>query len=135
MPAIAMTDHGNTHGAYEFWKQSKATGIKSIIGIEAYLAPGSRLEKSKVRWADGGEDDVSGGGAYTHLTMWATSNHGMNNLFRLSSEGYLSGFYVRPRIDKELLAKYSKDLIATTGCPGGEVQTRLRLGQYEDALK
>lgn len=135
MPAIAMTDHGNTHGAYEFWKQSKAAGIKPIIGIEAYLAPGSRLEKSKVRWADGGEDDVSGGGAYTHLTMWATSNHGMNNLFRLSSEGYLSGFYVRPRIDKELLAKYSKDLIATTGCPGGEVQTRLRLGQYDEALK
>jgi DNA polymerase-3 subunit alpha len=135
MPAIAMTDHGNTHGAYEFWKQSKAAGIKPIIGIEAYLAPGSRLEKSKVRWADGGEDDVSGGGAYTHLTMWAASNHGMNNLFRLSSEGYLSGFYVRPRIDKELLAKYSKDLIATTGCPGGEVQTRLRLGQYDEALR
>ncbi len=135
MPAIAMTDHGNTHGAYEFWKQSKAAGIKPIIGIEAYLAPGSRLEKSKVRWADGGEDDVSGAGAYTHLTMWAASNHGMNNLFRLSSEGYLSGFYVRPRIDKELLAKYSKDLIATTGCPGGEVQTRLRLGQYDEALK
>ncbi|CAB4537713.1 MAG: DNA polymerase III subunit alpha [Actinobacteria bacterium] len=135
MPAIAMTDHGNTHGAYEFWKQSKAAGIKPIIGIEAYLAPGSRLEKSKVRWADGGEDDVSGGGAYTHLTIWASSNLGMNNLFRLSSEGYLSGFYVRPRIDKELLAKYSKDLIATTGCPGGEVQTRLRLGQYDEALK
>ena len=135
MPAIAMTDHGNTHGAYEFWKQSTAAGIKPIIGIEAYLAPGSRLDKTKVRWADGGEDDVSGGGAYTHLTIWASSNHGMNNLFRLSSEGYLSGFYVRPRIDKELLAKYSKDLIATTGCPGGEVQTRLRLGQYDEALK
>ncbi len=135
MPAIAMTDHGNTHGAYEFWKQSTAAGIKPIIGIEAYLAPGSRLDKTKVRWADGGEDDVSGGGAYTHLTIWASSNHGMNNLFRLSSEGYLSGFYVRPRIDKELLAKYSKDLIATTGCPGGEVQTRLRLGQYHEALK
>lgn len=135
MPAIAMTDHGNTHGAYEFWKQSKAAGIKPIIGIEAYVAPGSRLEKTKVRWADGGEDDVSGGGAYTHLTIWATSNLGMNNLFRLSSEGYLSGFYVKPRIDKELMAKYAKDLIATTGCPGGEVQTRLRLGQYDEAVK
>jgi len=135
MPAIAMTDHGNTHGAYEFWKQSKAAGIKPIIGIEAYLAPGSRLEKSRVRWADGGEDDVSGGGAYTHLTILATSNLGMNNLFRLSSEGYLSGFYVRPRIDRELLQRFGKDLIGTTGCPGGEVQTRLRLGQYEEALK
>ena len=135
MPAIAMTDHGNTHGAYEFWKQSKDAGIKPIIGIEAYLAPGSRLEKSKVRWADGGEDDVSGGGAYTHLTIWATSNLGMNNLFRLTSESYLSGFYVKPRIDRELLQKYGKDLIATTGCPGGEVQTRLRLGQYDEAIK
>ncbi len=135
MPAIAMTDHGNTHGAYEFWKQSKDAGIKPIIGIEAYLAPGSRLEKSKVRWADGGEDDVSGGGAYTHLTIWAASNLGMNNLFRLTSESYLSGFYVKPRIDRELLQKFAKDLIATTGCPGGEVQTRLRLGQYDEAIK
>ncbi len=133
MPAIAMTDHGNVHGAYEFWKQAKAHSIKPIIGIEAYVAPGSRLEKSKVRWAAGGEDDVSGGGAYTHLTIWASSNLGMNNLFRLSSESYLSGFYVKPRIDRELLQRYGKDLIATTGCPGGEVQTRLRLGQYEEA--
>ena len=135
MPAIAMTDHGNTHGAYEFWKQATAAGTKPIIGMEAYLAPGSRLEKSKVRWADGGDDDVSGGGAFSHLTMWATDNASMNNLFKLSSEAYLSGYYFKPRIDRELLGQYGKGLIGTTGCPGGEVQTRLRLGQYDEALK
>ena len=135
MPAIAMSDHGNTHGAYEFWKQATAAGIKPIIGMEAYLAPGSRLEKSKVRWADGGDDDVSGGGAFSHLTMWATDNASMNNLFKLSSEAYLSGYYFKPRIDRELLGQYGKGLIGTTGCPGGEVQTRLRLGQYDEALK
>lgn len=135
MGAIAMTDHGNTHGAYEFWKQATAAGVKPVIGIEAYLAPGSRLEKTKVRWADGGDDDVSGGGAYSHMTIWATDNASMNNLFRLSSEGYLSGYYFKPRIDRELLQIYGKGLIATTGCPGGEVQTRLRLGQYEEALR
>lgn len=135
MPAIAMTDHGNVHGAYEFWKRSTEAGIKPIIGIEAYLAPGSRTEKSRVRWGDGGDDDVSGGGAYSHMTMWATNNASMQNLFRLSTESYLSGYYFKPRIDRELLSKYGRGLIATTGCPGGEVQTRLRLGQYDEALK
>ena len=135
MPAIAMTDHGNTHGAYEFWKQATTQGIKPIIGIEAYVAPGSRLEKSKVRWGGGGDDDVSGGGAYSHMTMWSTDNSSMQNLFRLSSEAYLSGYYFKPRMDRELLHKYGKGLIATTGCPGGEVQTRLRLGQYKEAVE
>ena len=135
MPAIAMTDHGNTHGAYEFWKQATAVGVKPIIGMEAYLAPGSRLERSKVRWGEGGEDDVSAGGAYSHLTLWATDNQSMNNLFRLSSEAYLSGYYFKPRLDRELLAKYGKGIIGTTGCPGGEVQIRLRMGQYDEALK
>ena len=135
MPAIAMTDHGNTHGAYEFWKQSNAVGIKPIIGIEAYVAPESRLLKQKIRWGDGGDDDVSGGGAYSHMTMWATDNASMQNLFRLSSEGYLSGYYFKPRIDRELLNRWGKGMIATTGCPGGEVQTRLRMGQYDEALK
>ncbi len=135
MPAIAMTDHGNTHGAYEFWKQATAAGVKPIIGMEAYLAPGSRLERSRVRWGDGGEDDVSAGGAYSHLTLWATNNESMNNLFRLSSEAYLSGYYFKPRLDRELLANYGKGIIGTTGCPGGEVQIRLRMGQYDEALK
>ncbi|MGA1532437.1 MAG: DNA polymerase III subunit alpha, partial [Aquiluna sp.] len=81
------------------------------------------------------DDDVSGGGAFSHLTMWATDNAAMNNLFKLSSEAYLSGYYFKPRIDRELLGQYGKGLIGTTGCPGGEVQTRLRLGQYDEALK
>ncbi len=134
MPAIAITDHGNNHGAYEFWKQAKAHDITPVIGIEAYLAPGSRKDKTRVRWGDGGGDDVSGGGAYSHLTMWATNNDSMQNLFRLSSEAYLSGYYFKPRMDRELLSKFGKGLIATTGCPSGEVQTRIRLGQYQEAL-
>jgi DNA polymerase-3 subunit alpha len=134
MPAIAITDHGNNHGAYEFWKQAKAHDINPVIGIEAYLAPGSRKDKTRVRWGDGGGDDVSGGGAYSHLTMWATNNDSMQNLFRLSSEAYLSGYYFKPRMDRELLSKFGKGLIATTGCPSGEVQTRMRLGQYQEAL-
>lgn len=66
MPAIAMTDHGNVFGAFDFYKSAKKSGVKPIIGIEAYVAPESRFDKKRVKWADGGEDDVSGGGAYTH---------------------------------------------------------------------
>ena len=135
MPAIAMTDHGNVFGAYDFYQQARKAGVKPIIGIEAYLAPGSRLEKKRVRWAEGGEDDVSGGGAYTHMTILAENNVGLGNLFRLSSLASLEGQYYKPRMDRELLSTYSAGLIATTGCPGGEVQTRLRLGQYKEAME
>ncbi len=134
MPAIAMTDHGNVFGAYDFYKQAKKAGVKPIIGIEAYIAPESRLEKKRVKWAEGGEDDVSGGGAYTHMTILAENNEGLANLFRLSSLASLEGFYYKPRMDRELLSLYSKGLIATTGCPGGEIQTRLRMGAYKEAL-
>ncbi len=133
MPAIAITDHGNVFGAYEFDKQARKAGVKPIIGIEAYVAPDSRFNKSRVKWADGGEDDVSGGGAYTHMTLLAENNEGLGNLFRLSSLASLEGFYYKPRMDRELLAQYSKGIIATTGCPGGEVQTRLRMGAYKEA--
>ena len=135
MPAIAMTDHGNVFGAYDFYQQARKAGVKPIIGIEAYVAPGSRFEKKRVRWASGGEDDVSGGGAYTHMTILAENNIGLGNLFRLSSLASLEGQYYKPRMDRELLSTYSSGLIATTGCPGGEVQTRLRLGQYEAAIE
>jgi len=133
MPAIAITDHGNVFGAYEFDKQARKAGVKPIIGIEAYVAPDSRFNKSRVKWADGGEDDVSGGGAYTHMTLLAENNEGLGNLFRLSSLASLEGFYYKPRMDRELLSQYSKGVIATTGCPGGEVQTRLRMGAYKEA--
>ena len=83
MPAIAMTDHGNVFGAFEFYKAAKKADVKPIIGIEAYVAPESRFDKKRVQWADGGEDDVSGGGAYTHMTILAENNEGLANLFRL----------------------------------------------------
>ena len=131
--AIAMTDHGNVFGAFDFYKTMKKVGVKPIIGIEAYVAPESRFEKRRVKWAEGGDDDVSGGGAYTHMTILAQNNEGLANLFRLSSLASLEGYYYKPRMDKELLSQYSAGLIATTGCPGGEVQTRLRMGAYAEA--
>ncbi|MBO0841665.1 MAG: DNA polymerase III subunit alpha, partial [Nocardioides sp.] len=140
MPAIAMTDHGNMHGAYDFWKKAKAHDVKPIIGIEAYLTPGTpRGERKRVRWGKGdqneeGGDDVSGGGSYTHMTMWAESTEGMHNLFRLSSRASMEGYYFKPRMDDELLQEYSKGIIVSTGCPSGAIQTRLRLGQWDEAV-
>jgi DNA polymerase III subunit alpha len=136
MPAIAVTDHGNMFGAYEFWKQATARGIKPIIGTEAYITPGTpRGEKSRIRWGQShqNQDDVGGSGSYTHMTLLSQNNEGMHNLFRLSSLASIEGFYFKPRMDRELLNRYGKGIIATTGCVGGEVQTRLRLGQYEEA--
>ncbi|WP_396653257.1 DNA polymerase III subunit alpha [Microbacterium sp. 1154] len=136
MPAIAVTDHGNTFAAYEFYKTAKDAGIKPIIGIEAYVTPGThRSDKTRVRWGtpEQQSDDVSGSGAYTHMTLLSETTQGMHNLFRLSSKASMEGYYFKPRMDRELLQTYSKGLIATTGCPSGEVQTRLRLGQYEAA--
>lgn len=135
MPAVAMTDHGNVFGAFEFNKLAKKAGIKPIIGIEAYVAPESRFDKRRVKWAEGGEDDVSGGGAYTHMTLLAENNAGLSNLFKLSSLASLEGFYYKPRIDRELLAKFSTGIIGTTGCAGGEIQTRLRMGAYKEAVR
>lgn len=136
MPAIAVTDHGHTFAAFEFYKSAKEAGIKPIIGIEAYVTPGThRSDKSRVRWGspDQNSDDVSGSGAYTHMTLLSETTEGMHNLFRLSSRASLEGYYFKPRMDRELLQQYSKGLIATTGCPSGEIQTRLRLGQYDAA--
>ena len=134
MPAIAMTDHGNVFGAYDVWRQATAAGVKPIIGMEAYLTPNtSRFERTRVRWAGGGEDDVSGGGAFTHMTLLAENTGGMHNLFRLASRSSLEGFFYKPRADRELLAEYASGLIATTGCPSGEIQTWLRIGNYEKA--
>ncbi|MFJ9447615.1 DNA polymerase III subunit alpha [Kitasatospora sp. NPDC101235] len=145
MPAIAMSDHGNMFGAYEFFHAAAKTSVKPIIGIEAYVAPGSRFEKKQVFWSPGGQrptgadgeggKDVSGGGRYTHMTMWAQNATGLRNLFRLSSTASMEGYYMKPRMDRELIAAHADGIIATTGCPSGEVQTRLRLGQYEEAVK
>lgn len=134
MPGVAITDHGNMFGAFDFWRTAVDAGIKPIIGTEAYLTPGThRTDKTRIRWGDGGGDDVSGSGAYTHMTMLAATTEGMHNLFRMSSYASMEGYYFKPRMDRDLLSRYSKGIIATTGCPSGEVQTRLRLGQYEAA--
>jgi DNA polymerase III subunit alpha len=137
MPAIAITDHGNVYGAYDFWTKARAAGIKPIIGIEAYVAPEHRGLKQPVRWGTPAQkdDDVSGAGAYTHMTLLAETTEGMHNLFRLSSLASLDGYFRKPRMDRDLLAAHAKGIIATTGCPGGEVQTRLRLGQYREAVE
>jgi DNA polymerase-3 subunit alpha len=136
MSAIAMTDHGNVYGAYDFWARAQAAGIKPIIGIEAYVAPEHRALKQPVRWGTPAQkdDDVSGLGAYTHMTLLAETTEGMHNLFRLASLASLEGHFRKPRMDRELLARYASGIIATTGCPGGEVPTRLRLGQFKQAL-
>ncbi|MFC0545218.1 DNA polymerase III subunit alpha [Kutzneria chonburiensis] len=138
MPAAAITDHGNMYGAYDFYRQATAAGVKPIIGIEAYMAPGSRHDKRRITWGEPHQknDDVSASGAYTHQTIWAASNEGLHNLMRASSYASLEGQLGKwPRMDRELLAANSKGLMATTGCPSGEVQTRLRLGQDKEALQ
>lgn len=136
MPAVAVTDHGNVFGAFDFYKTANDAGIKPIIGTEAYITPGThRGDKTRVKWGDGGRDDISGAGSYTHMTLLSESTEGMHNLFRLSSRASLEGYYFKPRMDREILSEHAKGLIATTGCPSGEVQTRLRLGQYDEAVK
>ncbi len=134
MPALAVTDHGYLFGAFDFYKTARAQGIKPIVGLEAYVTPGtSRFERRRVQWGNGGSDDVSGAGAYTHMTLLALNNKGMHDLFRMASQSSLEGYFYKPRVDRELLDRYGKDLIATTGCPSGEVQTYLRLGRYDQA--
>ncbi|HIW67700.1 MAG TPA: DNA polymerase III subunit alpha [Candidatus Dietzia merdigallinarum] len=138
MPAVGMTDHGNMYGSSDFYKQAKKAGIKPIIGIEAYVAPESRFEKKRILWGEKHQksDDVAGSGAYTHMTMVAENATGLRNLFRLSSlasyEGQLGKW---ARMDAEILAEYSEGIIATSGCPSGEIQTRLRLGHIKEAYE
>ena len=139
MPAIAITDHGNMHGAYELWSTAVQAGIKPIIGIEAYVTPETaRQDKSRVHWGteDQRSDDVSGGGLITHMTMWAENDEGLVNLMKASSVANLEGRVMRyPRMDKDVLSTYSKGVIASSGCPSGIIQTRLRLGQFDEALR
>ena len=139
MPAVGITDHGNMHGAYEMYTNCVANGVKPIIGIEAYVTPETaRQDKSRVHWGTEAQrrDDVSGGGLITHLTMWAENDEGLVNLIKASSVANLEGRVMRyPRMDKEVLSTYSKGVIASSGCPSGIIQTRLRLGQFDEALR
>ncbi|WP_029252655.1 DNA polymerase III subunit alpha [Paraoerskovia marina] len=137
--AIGTTDHGYVFGAFEFWSKATAAGIKPIIGVEAYVTPGtSRFDQTRVRYGEKGQesDDVSARGAYTHMTMWAKNNTGLHNLFRASSLASLEGQMGKwPRMDRDLLSTYSEGMIASTGCPSGEIQVRLRLGQWDEAVR
>jgi DNA polymerase-3 subunit alpha len=137
--AIGTTDHGYLFGAFDFWSKAKAAGVKPILGVEAYVTPGtSRFDQTRVRFGGAGQesDDVSARGAYTHMTLWAKDNTGLHNLFRASSLASLDGQMGKwPRMDRDLMQRYGKGLIATTGCPSGEVQTRLRLGQWDEAVR
>lgn len=146
MPAIAMSDHGNMFGAYEFQQVAKGfQGVKPIIGIEAYVAPSSRRNRKQEFWGPGGvramsddgegSKDVSGGGRFTHMTMWARNVKGLQNLFYLSTEASYTGQFPagKPRMDMDLIAEHSEGIIGTTGCPSGAIQTRLRLNQYDEA--
>jgi DNA polymerase-3 subunit alpha len=121
MPALALTDHGNMFGAIQFYRACKGAGIKPIIGMEAYVAPGSRFEKKK-----------TAGGAFFHFLLLARNEEGYRNLMRLSSLAYLEGFYYKPRIDKELLAAHSGGLIGSSACLSSEINRAALSGADED---
>ncbi|HEX3515844.1 MAG TPA: DNA polymerase III subunit alpha [Trebonia sp.] len=138
MTHVAMTDHGNMYGAAEFHRQAKEAGITPVIGIEAYVAPEHRGNKNRILWGQPHQkrDDVSASGAYLHKTIWARNNEGLHNLFKLTSRSYAEGWLVKyARFDKEIIAEHAAGLMGSTGCPSGDVQTRLRLGQEAEALK
>src|SRR5690625_4325092 len=118
--ALSITDHGYLFGAFDFWNKAQQYGIKPIIGMEAYLAPGHqhRTDKSRVRWGDPDQrgDDVSGSGAYTPMTLLSKNNTGMHTQFRMGSHASLDAVYAKwPRIDRELLNDYSEGIIAKIG--------------------
>src|SRR6478736_5849704 len=137
--AMAITDHGYLFGAFDFYSQARKLGIKPIIGVEAYVTPGtSRFDQTRVRWGESHQasDDVSARGAYTHMTLLSRTTEGMHNLFRMGWLASLEGQMGKwPRMDRELLQTYSAGLIATSGCPSSEVQTRLRLGHWDEAVR
>ncbi|HUN30645.1 MAG TPA: DNA polymerase III subunit alpha, partial [Trebonia sp.] len=138
MTHVAMTDHGNMFGAAEFHRQAKDNGITPVIGIEAYVAPESRRNRSRILWGQPHQksDDVSASGSYLHKTIWARNNEGLHNLFKLTSRAYAEGWMGKyARMDKEILAEHAAGLMASTGCPSGELQTRLRLGHEKEALE
>jgi DNA polymerase-3 subunit alpha len=126
MPAMAITDHGNMYGAIEFYKLAKKAGIKPIIGVEAYMTAGSRLDKTT---------EVGGVKRYYHLTLLAKNLQGYKNLMRLVTISNLEGYYYKPRMDKEILRKYSEGIIALSGCLGGELAQSLVNQDEEKAEK
>ncbi len=136
-PAIGITDHGNMYGVLDFYKEARNVGIKPIIGTEAYMAGESRHERParRGRVDDGGGDGEGGSKLYYHLTLLAESDVGYKNLLELSSEAYLDGYYIKPRVDWDMLAAHHEGLIATTGCLGGVVLQALLAGQAGKAAE
>src|ERR1700722_2947504 len=125
MPALALTDHGNLYGAVEFLREAKAAEVLPIVGLEAYVAPGKRTERSA-----GG---VSGQEHSFHLTLLARNGEGFRNLMRLSSLSFLEGFYYKPRIDKEILERHSEGLICLSGCASAEFSDYILHGKMAEA--
>src|SRR5213083_145769 len=124
MDSLAITDHGNLHGAWSFYEEAKARKIRPILGFEAYMAFGSRHAREKVADAPA---------AYSHLVLLAKNKVGYQNLIKLSSIGFLEGYYRRPRIDKDVLAQHREGLVALAACLSGEISLYLRQGNYEAA--
>src|SRR3954464_14207914 len=123
-PALAITDHGNLHAAWEFQEKAKKAKLKPIIGMEAYVAPGDRRVKARA---------TPGAKPYYHLVLLARDMAGYRNLVKLSSLAYTEGFYAKPRVDRELLAKYSEGLIVSSACLAGEIATKLEAGDAAGA--
>ena len=134
-PAVGITDHGNMYGVLDFYKECRAQGVTPVIGTEAYMAANSRHERPVRR---GRIDDTGGSGdgdekLYYHLTLLAENDDGYRNLMKLSSAAYLEGYYHKPRVDWELLARHQQGVIATTGCLGSVVLQALLRGDLEQA--
>jgi DNA polymerase-3 subunit alpha len=123
-PALAITDHGNLHAAWEFQEKARRAGLKPILGMEAYVAPGDRRHRSR---AAQGEKN------YFHLVILARDFTGYRNLVKLTSLAYTEGFYGKPRVDRELLAKYSEGLVVSSACMAGEVAQHLLEDRYAEA--
>ena len=122
-PALAITDHGNMHCAWEFQEKAHKAGIRPLLGMEAYVAPGDRRTKER----EGNRKP------YFHLVILAKNEIGYRNLVKLSSLAYTEGFYSRPRVDRELLAKYNEGLIISSACMAGEVASNLLTDNWEGA--
>ncbi|HSG78447.1 MAG TPA: PHP domain-containing protein, partial [Acidimicrobiia bacterium] len=119
--AVGVTDHGVLYGAVDFYRTASSAGLTPIIGMEAYLTPGSRFDRPPRR------EDVR-----YHTTLLAVSQTGYENLVRLASRAYLEGFYYKPRMDRELLAEYAEGIVATSGCLGGHVPQLLAPDAYDE---
>ena len=124
MDSLAITDHGNLHGAWQFYSEAKSRGVRPILGFEAYLAFGSRHKR---------ERPVDAPAAYSHLVLLAKNRTGYRNLIKLSSIGFLEGYYRRPRIDREALEQHKEGLIGLAACLSGEIALYLRQGNEEAA--